>query len=206
MQKGNISTAYRQQLVGRTIEVAMDEFKRKGIKVVKMDDIAKLLSVSKRTLYEIFENKEKLLMTCMVHGHQQFEDEMKAFIDSGDRTVIDLVLMFYRIQMRNMRDITPAFLYDLHQHRAVAKYNDDKREERKQRSREFYQRGIEQGLFRADVNFELMNHVLTEAMDHVILNRIYENYEPIEVFRNLIMIYVRGCCTLRGIEELEKKL
>ncbi len=206
MQKGNISTAYRQQLVGRIIDVASKEFVHKGIKVVKMDDIARLLSVSKRTLYEIFENKEKLLMACMMHQHQRFEEEMQAFVSSGDRTVIDIVLMYYRIQMRYMHDVNPAFIYDLHQHRAVAQFNDAKREERRQHSREFCQRGIEQGLLRADVNFELIHCILTEAIDHIVLNHIYESYEPIEVFRNVIMLYVRGCCTLQGIEELEKKL
>lgn len=40
----------------------MKQFLSKGVKAVKMDDIAMSLSISKRTLYEIFADKEDLLM------------------------------------------------------------------------------------------------------------------------------------------------
>ena len=55
----NIS-AYRQSLRDRILEVAMQAFREKGIKAVKMDDIAASLTISKRTLYEVYENKLRL--------------------------------------------------------------------------------------------------------------------------------------------------
>ena len=39
-------------------------FAEKGIRAVKMDDIARMLTISKRTLYEIYPNKEELLLEC----------------------------------------------------------------------------------------------------------------------------------------------
>ena len=59
MQKLNTPTEYRRQLRKRILEVASLEFRSKGIRSVKMDDIANSLSISKRTLYEIYENKEQ---------------------------------------------------------------------------------------------------------------------------------------------------
>ncbi len=206
MQKGNISTDYRKQLVGRIIKVATQEFKQKGIKIVKMDDIAKILSVSKRTVYEIFENKEQLLMACVAAEHKWFEQEMTAYATSGDRTVVDLVLMFYRLQMRVLRGVSPAYIVELHRFKSISNLIECKRKERQQHTRNFYKMGIEQGLFRKDVNFELIDRVLESSMSHIILDKIYEQYEPIEVFRNIVMLYLRGFCTLKGIEELEKNL
>ena len=58
-------TIYRQELKGKILVTAMSLFKREGIKRVKMDDIAQALSISKRTLYETYENKEQLLC-CFV--------------------------------------------------------------------------------------------------------------------------------------------
>ena len=55
-------TAYRQELKGRILKESIKEFKKNGIKQVKMDDIANNLSISKRTLYEIYPNKEVLLL------------------------------------------------------------------------------------------------------------------------------------------------
>ena len=45
----------------RIIEQAARMFAEQGIKSIRMDDIAKELGVSKRTLYEMFEDKEELL-------------------------------------------------------------------------------------------------------------------------------------------------
>ena len=48
----------------------MNAFATKGIKGVTMDDIAMGLGISKRTLYEMFEDKEELLIACMLE-HQR---------------------------------------------------------------------------------------------------------------------------------------
>lgn len=56
----NIST-YRQSLKDKILETSMKMFQEKGIRAVKMDDIANRLSISKRTLYEIYDDKERLL-------------------------------------------------------------------------------------------------------------------------------------------------
>jgi len=48
----------------------MTEFLHKGVKSVKMDDIANALAISKRTLYEIYSNKEELLLEA-VHIHEE---------------------------------------------------------------------------------------------------------------------------------------
>lgn len=44
---------------GRIIDQAMQMFVSQGIKSVRMDDIAQQLGVSKRTLYEMFGDKER---------------------------------------------------------------------------------------------------------------------------------------------------
>lgn len=38
-----------------------------GIKSIRMDDIAHTLGISKRTLYEMFADKEELIYLCMMH-------------------------------------------------------------------------------------------------------------------------------------------
>ena len=53
MQKNSSVTSYRQQLREKILKISMEEFKSKGIRAVKMDDIAALLGISKRTLYEM---------------------------------------------------------------------------------------------------------------------------------------------------------
>ena len=62
MQKTNITTSYREDLHERIPMAAIRLFQQKGVKAVRMDDIANHLQISKRTLYEIYDNKEDLLL------------------------------------------------------------------------------------------------------------------------------------------------
>ena len=49
------------------IERASSMFVTQGVKAVRMDDIAQELSISKRTLYELFGDKEELLYQSILH-------------------------------------------------------------------------------------------------------------------------------------------
>lgn len=49
-------TIYRKELKGKILKTAMEQFLLHGIKKIKMDDIAKILGISKRTLYEIYQD------------------------------------------------------------------------------------------------------------------------------------------------------
>ena len=66
----------KRLLKEKAVRVASAFFTERGIRSVKMDDIAMELSISKRTLYELFSDKEELLLE-VVKSHRE---EMKAFM------------------------------------------------------------------------------------------------------------------------------
>ena len=55
----------KAELRERIIMTATEAFTLKGIKCITMDDIAAALGISKRTLYEVFADKESLLKECI---------------------------------------------------------------------------------------------------------------------------------------------
>lgn len=61
----------KRELRERIILTSLEEFRKNGIKSITMDDIAALLKISKRTLYEIFQDKETLLKECILY-HQRY--------------------------------------------------------------------------------------------------------------------------------------
>ena len=65
MQDTKTITTYRQELSENILHTALKLFWKKGIKAVKMDDIAAQMSISKRTLYELYRNKEVLLLVAV---------------------------------------------------------------------------------------------------------------------------------------------
>ena len=94
-----MSEETREYIIGK----AQTLFYRYGIRSITMDFIATELSMSKRTLYENFKNKEELIVECMQRDRKAQENEICHIFSSNHNTIEKLVLcytyMFYRHQL-----------------------------------------------------------------------------------------------------------
>ena len=142
----------------------MREFRSKGIKAVKMDDIANILSVSKRTMYETFENKEHLLMESVKAEYDGFDRHMQAFASEKERHVIDFILETYRLHMESLKDTVPNYYADLRKYPEVLAWMEERHNEFQERTCRFFEEGVRQGYFRQDVNYELIYRVTTGSL------------------------------------------
>ena len=66
MMEHGRDASQKAELRERIIMTATEAFTLKGIKCITMDDIAAALGISKRTLYEVFADKESLLKECIL--------------------------------------------------------------------------------------------------------------------------------------------
>lgn len=206
MHQPHISTIYRQELKGRIINAATDLFYRNGIKSVKMDDIAGYLSISKRTLYEIYDNKEVLLFEVVKLHEEQLQERMSTLIADGKGDVMDCLLNFYRIQMKELASVNPAFFADLQKYPKLLEYIMKKHERNHEQSAEFMQRGIQAGYFLPDVNYEML-HRIAEGVNKLVFDTsFYKDYPLEDIFRNLIRMFLRGICTEEGIKRIDESI
>mgnify|MGYP000739026551 FL=1 len=90
---------YRQELKDRIISYAMPEFYKRGVKAVKMDEISQGLHVSKRTVYEIFGDKEELLLAGMKRQLEKNRSKLENFAKTQAKNVIDIISYVYKLQM-----------------------------------------------------------------------------------------------------------
>lgn len=81
----------------RIVDTAAKAFKRSGIKAVHMDDIAGSLSISKRTLYELFGDKEQLLLEVFSFYRQRVNQDMQE-ITSRAENVLEVILTFMNVK------------------------------------------------------------------------------------------------------------
>ena len=91
MKNNENQTPYMQSLKTRILETAMKEFVEKGVKVVRMDDIAKSLGISKRTLYQIYDGKEELLYEGLRQYKIRRREKVEEVMKTSD-TVMDIIL------------------------------------------------------------------------------------------------------------------
>ena len=187
-------TIYRQELKGKILVTAMSLFKREGIKRVKMDDIAQALSISKRTLYETYENKEQLLCEGVIYEHQLRQEQLRQFTEQAENE-IEVVMEFIRQEIVLLGGVNPLFFSELAKYERVVELLNEEHEQKRLHSMEFVKRGVEKGYFRSDINYDIVTKMSDAVVQHVMMTRMYEEYPLSEIFRNHVDILFRGICT-----------
>lgn len=194
----------------RIIEGTTELFKTYGIKSITMDSIASHFGISKRTIYEIFSDKDELLMAVLKKMAQQQKDLAERVIDESANSLVAIFRMF-EINRANFQAMSPAFQSDLKKyHYDVLITNTENVEMPDYRNHfRIIEKGIKEGLFRKDINPDLANRCLYNLGRSIMDNDLYpyELFARRDVIRNVFFNYLRGISTPEGlvlINKLEK--
>ena len=125
---------------------AAKAFAQKGVKTVRMDDIATGLSISKRTLYELFHDKEDLLLDVMKLHREEMQEYMTQ-VASKAENVLEVLLKFFQRSAQDFQNTNRKFFEDIEKYPKVMRYIDESRKENLDSAMEFYRKGVEQGIF-----------------------------------------------------------
>lgn len=201
MERNDTSTLYRQELKGKILATAMLLFEQKGIKCVKMDDIAKELSISKRTLYELYENKEQLLYEGVRHQYMERSEYLRHFAQQA-KNEMEIVMEAIRSNLQYLGHINPQFFLDINKYSRVLDFLQQQHDEQRANSIHFMERGVEHGYFRPDVNYEIVSSMGDAVMTHMMETKMYKKYPMRDIFKNYVNVLLRGLCTEKGLAEL----
>jgi AcrR family transcriptional regulator len=197
------TTAYRKQLRAKIMEAAMKAFTQKGIRAVKMDDIASSLAISKRTLYEIFEDKEHLLYET-INQYDAISRQRLTDYAAQQHSVIDVILEAYRMKVEEIKKVNPAFYTDIIRYPKLASYIKNNNERTRESFIKFLERGVEEGFLRADVNYEMIPHMFDALGEYMIKSKLLDRYSLDELFTNYVLVSIRGICTEAGLKAIEE--
>lgn len=203
MQETKNISPYKKGLRDKIITTAMEAFAQKGIRHVKMDDVAKELGISKRTLYEIFDKKEDLLYEGVKFylGDRRTQMEVKA---QECKNVMEIILQAYKLKVEEFRQTNPCFYTDLVKYPKVARYLAQQNQQMLTNMTKFIERGIEEGYFRNEVNPELVARLFDALGKYVMEQQLYCLYTIEDIFTNLVFVTIRGICTEKGIEVIKQ--
>lgn len=85
----------------KTVKAATKLFLREGCKRVTMDDIATAMHISKRTIYEIFANKEELLKACIYAIQEEVETNRKKLDSQVDEPILLAIYLTHDTAVAN---------------------------------------------------------------------------------------------------------
>lgn len=170
-----------------------------------MDDIANELKISKRTLYEIYSNKEELLLEVVRRDKQREKRRLDEIGRTGSN-VINIIIEICRFRLEEFSQINPLFFEELHKYPELLAYVRRVHDEREPDAHAFIQRGIDEGLFLPNLNYNIVR-TMTVALQNAIMNQyLYKKYDIKELAHVSILFFIRAYCTMKGVKLLDEEL
>ncbi|MDR2682321.1 MAG: TetR/AcrR family transcriptional regulator [Dysgonamonadaceae bacterium] len=194
------------ELKDRIVREASALFFTKGVKSMTMSDVANELGISKRTLYEVFRDKEELIETC-VRRHLEKVDREIGALAAHSEDVIDTLMRVYAKNLRNVQNTSKSVLHDLKKyHASIYQKIECRQKEGLMAFVPLFNKGIKQGLIREDVNFEILTWLLKAQFKALMDDEFIptDKYSTEEFTRAIILNFIRGIATPAGNEKVDK--
>ncbi|MEM7107535.1 MAG: TetR/AcrR family transcriptional regulator [Bacteroidota bacterium] len=174
------------EIKNKIIEGATTLFHKYGVRSVSMDDIARYLSMSKKTLYQYFKDKDELVTLGMRAHMEQEKSEFEEIVDHADNAIHEMASVT-KLMRKNMKDINPSLLYDLQKYHPNAwnVWLDFKDNYIKDSVVSTLRRGVEQGLFRDEIDPEIMAIFRVEQVQMAFNDQVFPsdkfNFKEVQI-------------------------
>lgn len=193
----------------KILQSAVHVFMRYGVKSVTMDDVARHLGVSKKTLYLYVKDKEDLLnksVGCFL------DNEATCMVEICGRglNAIDENLEIMGWASSLLRVIHPSVKFDLEKyHPEVASRMAE------QRSRTIstcmmsnIKKGQKEGFYRKDFNVDILVKFYIARIEAMFDQNLFpfEEYRLVDLYREMFDHHIRSIATAKGLEYLHEKM
>lgn len=187
----------------RIIEGAHTLFVQYGVRSVSMDDVSRSLSMSKKTLYQYFTNKDELV-TATVNFHMESEREEFVHIHQEASNAIEELIMLSKCMREHVFKLNPSLLYDLQKYHADAweVFHVFKKEFLIGQIVQNLRRGIAEGQYRDNIIPEILAVLRVESVQMIFSELLFPRTEFnfIDVQMQVFDHFVHGILSDQGRE------
>ncbi|REH56653.1 TetR family transcriptional regulator [Tenacibaculum gallaicum] len=201
----HLQTIMRDKIINKAGEM----FLTLGFKSTTMDDIAKELGMSKKTLYKYFSNKTALVDASTESVHNTISETIDR-VKSQNYNAVEEEFAVKAIFKEMFKNAKTSPMYQLKKYypetytklveREVCMFRDCNVDNLK--------KGVEQGLYRANIKGELLVNFYFTLVFGVFESELYSNdmQEVMEIEYEILEYHIRAIATQKGVEELERQL
>jgi len=191
----------------RILEGARVLFFSYGIRSVSMDDLARHLGMSKKTVYQHFKDKDEIVNTLLIESLESNEEQLKKLETNSKDAVQEIILIMKHISEMFSR-INPNLFYDLQKYypEAWKTFQAFKQRSMIKMIETNLHQGISQGYFRHDINVKILAKMRIEQVEIAMNPMIfpYDKFNIAEVQLSMIDHFLHGITTLKGHKLLNK--
>ena len=191
----------------RIRQKAEELFMKYGIRSVSMDDIANALGMSKKTIYQYFVDKDELVDAVVEADINTMQTDCVALIADAHDAIQEIFFTIDRV-LEQFRNMNPMLVYDLEKFhfRGYQRFMDHKNKFLLQVIRKNMERGLAEGLYRDDLNMEIMARFRLESMMIPFNIDLFPptKYSLADVSKEIIEHYVYGLASQKGYKLIVK--
>lgn len=192
----------------KIIEKTYQLYLKYGIKSVSVNEISDMLGISKKTLYLHIRSRNELLEQVVDYGRHKFLTGLRRAIDA-EVEVLPQLAQFFRYVIKSVRKTNPSFLIDLKKVSPVQyqKVEDLRNNQLYRLIRPVIERGVEQGLFRPNLDLRLVYLNLISKMSERAA-RVSPAYSQAiwgDTMYRLILNDLIGISTVSGHQKIERQ-
>lgn len=195
--------------INTILEHAGKVFMRYGIKSITMDDVARELGISKKTLYQFFTDKNDLVKQC-IEMRMKADQCMYDQISSEVTNAIDELFQVNKTLASQMGQVHPSIMFDLQKYHpeAYKVFKSNKASCLLASVIKNFKRGIEEGFYDETLDTDIMSRLYVSKIDAIFDTELFPNdkYSLPTIHRELIVYHIRAIATPKGLKYLLKKL
>ena len=189
----------------KILHKSQELFLNLGFKSVTMDDIAREMGISKKTIYVHFPNKTKLVEATTLHMFETISQGIDC-ICALKKNPIEEIFDIKEFVMDHLKNEKSSPQYQLQKYypKIFATLKSKQFEVMQSCVTENLNRGLELGLFRDNINIEFISKIYFSGM-MVIKDRAFfplKNFSMQTLMNNYLEYHLRGICTPKGLETL----
>ncbi|KIA97843.1 MULTISPECIES: TetR/AcrR family transcriptional regulator [unclassified Flavobacterium] len=191
----------------KIISKASDLFLKLGFKSVTMDDIAGEMCISKKTIYKYFCNKEVLIKESTSSVHQKVHEIIDSIVVKNHNAIQENfeIREMFKNMFQSSIDTSPIYQLKKHYPEIYTNLMRHEIDQCSQYFRDNITKGIEQKLYREDINVDIYVKFYYTLIFHINETTSSEKEAQLAELQAL-EYHTRAMATLAGIIELEKQL
>ena len=189
----------------KILEAATSLFWQYGTRSVTMDEIAKEIAVSKKTIYQYFKDKNEIVCRVMERKHDKQMKEMRELESNADNA-IEALLNVSDFMAETFAKVNPSLLFDTKKYHPEAwELHQNRRDQIIESIKGNLRRGIQDGLYREDLPLEYLAVLRIEQVELAFDGQKFssDQYELVKVQLAFLDHFIRGLVTLKGFQLLE---
>ena len=178
------------------LKCSIANFTKFGSKRYSLDELARTLGISKKTIYKYFKSKEELVVESVFFLIEDFKNDIKGIVGSEQYDPITSIILIYKKAFEHLNNFKPSFIFGLKKYypKANTIFDDFRDSIVNKTIYGLLKDAKDQGLIKPEVNLQLFCDLYFKRFEEVAFrnNNLIEMYTNEDLLNHFVVYNLQG--------------